>query len=310
MNTFFEGPEKKIELMLKPGTPSLRALDRTFWSSVVRAAGAQILSEIRSDECTAYLLSESSLFVYDDHLTMITCGRTTLVDAAVKVLERVSKDDVALVIFERKNEHFPEQQPSTFYDDARRLKALFSGRGLCFGDEHAHRVHMFAWSSGAPPEPDDTTLEILMHGLDPERAALFAGAQGNVAVQTGIDRIISGSKIDEHCFTPAGYSMNALAGRTYFTVHVTPEQPVSFASFETNLDFRDNLAEITKRVTDVFRPRSFTMVTFSPTTAPTLKLDGFEVEDHVASTLAGYRVDFRHCFRPPTDPRRPSVIDL
>jgi S-adenosylmethionine decarboxylase len=81
---FFEGSEKKIEIIFKPSAPNLRALGKPFWEDVVWASGAKILSQVSNEHMDAYLLSESSLFVYDRYLVMITCGRTRLIQAAKK----------------------------------------------------------------------------------------------------------------------------------------------------------------------------------------------------------------------------------
>ena len=62
---FFEGPEKKVELAVVDGHPSLRALGEAFWRGVVKAANADVLSVLSNAHLDAYLLSESSLFVYD-----------------------------------------------------------------------------------------------------------------------------------------------------------------------------------------------------------------------------------------------------
>ncbi|HEX4046452.1 MAG TPA: adenosylmethionine decarboxylase, partial [Elusimicrobiota bacterium] len=75
---FFEGPEKKLELALAPGQPSLRARGLDYWKMIVGKARAQILSSLSNESLDAHLLSESSLFVADNWLTMITCGRTDL----------------------------------------------------------------------------------------------------------------------------------------------------------------------------------------------------------------------------------------
>ena len=69
--SFFEGPEKKLELVTTPEAGSLRDLGSGVWRKVVEASGATILSELQNDHCTGYLLSESSLFVYDDWCVMI-----------------------------------------------------------------------------------------------------------------------------------------------------------------------------------------------------------------------------------------------
>ena len=162
----FEGPEKKVELVLR-GQPSLRELPEATWRRVVEAAGACVLSCMRGDAVDAYLLSESSLLVWDGRLTMLTCGRTHLVDAVFAMLEMFPPESVALLMYERKNEHFPERQPSTFVQDARRLHERFPGRALRFGAEHEHRVMLFSTDAPFTPAADDATLEVLMHGIDP-----------------------------------------------------------------------------------------------------------------------------------------------
>ena len=79
--SFFEGPEKKLEAVVTPGFPPLRSLGDDAWHGIVESARAKVLSVLRTEHCDAYLLSESSLFVFDDWFVLITCGQTTLVDA-------------------------------------------------------------------------------------------------------------------------------------------------------------------------------------------------------------------------------------
>jgi S-adenosylmethionine decarboxylase len=38
--------------------------------------------------------------------------------------------------------------------------------------------------------------------------------------------------IDDYVFEPCGYSMNGVEGGTFSTVHITPEEGFSYASFE------------------------------------------------------------------------------
>jgi S-adenosylmethionine decarboxylase len=314
--TFFEGPEKKIELVVAPGGPRLRALGDEVWNRVVELSRAQILSVLRDEHCDAYLLSESSLFVYDDHLTMITCGRTRLVDAAAHLVELVGAENVALLVYERKNEHFPEQQPTTFHEDAERLSRLVPGRALRFGDEHDHHVHVFYSTRPYVAEPSDTTLEILMHDLAPGAAAQFIGIEpptgSTLAERTGITKILPGFAIDEHPFTPAGYSMNGLSNGTYYTIHVTPEDLGSYVSFETNTDFRGQVDAIVARVLAVFQPSSFDVVTFAPAGTPheDVLAPGFVVRDRVATSFAGSDVGFWHFSAPRQSVRAPVELPL
>src|SRR5688572_408957 len=128
----FEGSEKKLEIMVElnkfqPAIESLRELPRTIWADLVRASGAQILSELASSDCTAYLLSESSLFVFDDRIVMITCGRTKLVKSAKVFIDKFGIGVVQNFFFERKNEAFPKAQRSSFEEDCEGLSALVPG---------------------------------------------------------------------------------------------------------------------------------------------------------------------------------------
>tara|TARA_B100001179_G_scaffold96348_1_gene68537 strand:+ start:177 stop:1148 length:972 start_codon:yes stop_codon:yes gene_type:complete len=314
--TFFEGPEKKVELAVRDGAVDLRSLGDEFWHSVVQASNAQVLSQLSNEHQTAYLLSESSLFVYADHLTMITCGRTRLVNAVARILERVPPDDIALLVYERKNEHFPDRQPSSFYEDAQRLHGWFGGRALRFGDEHDHHVHVFYSEKPYRASVGDTTLEILMHGLSDEVAATFTGCErpegSTIAEEIGLPKFLPDFEIDEHPFTPAGYSMNGIRGADYYTIHVTPESLGSYVSFETNVDFRDDFSKLVRRVVDVFQPRSFDVVAFTPAGSPTgeLELDRHHCKDRVHTQAAGYEVAFWHAYLPMERPRPPAELSL
>lgn len=287
VHSFFEGPEKKLELVINPGQPSLRSLGRDRWAAIVAAARANILSVISTEHVDAYLLSESSLFVFPDHVTMITCGRTRLIDAAIALIELVGAGNVSLVVYERKNEHFPERQPTTFLEDAARLDAVIPGTAHRFGSDHDHRIEMFVSAAGFTPDTGDVTLEVLMHGL---------GADNNF---TGLDRLLDGFEIDEYRFEPAGYSLNAVRGPLYYTVHVTPENEGSYASFETNWDFTADLQPLIGRIIESFAPETVDVLSFVPSADPLVcQIPGYTCRKHVAAALAGYQITFVSSFRP------------
>lgn len=312
--SFFEGPEKKLELVVTPEFGSLRALGEDVWRKVVEAAGANILSTQRNEHCNGYLLSESSLFVYDDWFAMITCGQTTLVDAFEEVLRSVPREAIAFLVYERKNEHYPEHQPTTFYDDARRLQALVPGRALRFGDEHGHYIQIFHTTRPFQPETTDPTVEVLMHAIDRGVADRFIGAGSlrgaGMAADLGINAILPGFVTSEHVFEPAGYSLNALKGAEYYTLHVTPEDAGSYVSFETNYDFGDGLNGLVSAVVELFQPRAFDVLTFLPNADARLSVAGYSLGDHVVEALGGYQVSYFQYFVPPTGPRRPYQLTL
>ncbi|KAJ2901077.1 spermidine resistance protein [Coemansia aciculifera] len=130
------------------------------------------------------------------------------------------------------------------------------------------------------PPPSDTTVEILMTGLDPHRmramylggASVLEGSLGGKAVEraTGIADIYPDSASDSYLFTPCGFSLNGLQGDGYYTIHVTPEPHCSYASFETtvscdsalDLNSSAGVKKLVEQVTAVFGPRSVTVTVF------------------------------------------------
>ncbi|ORX71629.1 S-adenosylmethionine decarboxylase [Linderina pennispora] len=126
----------------------------------------------------------------------------------------------------------------------------------------------------------DTTVEILMTGLDPDRMRLMyidgigaeEGSRGGKAVEraSGIADIYPESSTDSFLFSPCGFSLNGLQGDGYYTIHVTPEAHCSYASFETNvsndraIDLLNpaGVKNLVEQVTRVFGPRFVTVTVF------------------------------------------------
>lgn len=300
---FFEGTEKKVELVVGPALPSFRSLGEAYWREIVRYAHAEVLSSVSNDRCDAYLLSESSLFVYDHKMIMITCGRTQLDGAVLRLLADAPPEHVRMFVYERKNEVFPHSQPTSFEDDVRRLQRLLPGRAYRFGDEDEHHLLLFHLDRPLEPDPDDATLEILMYGLDERAREAFGGSAragaGGVRESTGLDRVLDGYLVDDHAFRPSGYSLNAIRDDRYYTVHVTPEPHASYASFETNACGVHGCDALLGRVLSIFRPRAFDVIGFDRRAPEPVAVEGYRVKNHVVAELEiGYGVRFQHFYRP------------
>lgn len=300
---FFEGPEKKVEIALAPGQPSLRARGLDYWKEIVAKSRAQILSSVSNEHLDAHLLSESSLFVADQWLTMITCGRTDLVAAVLQLCADLGPAQFQYLIYERKNAQHQEYQPSNFFDDARRLSEAMPGKSFRFGDGDDHHVFLFHLDKPYAPAADDVTLEILMHGIDPQAARVFmSGPQRKkefIREKSGVWTLLGpGFQVDDHLFEPMGYSLNAIRGARYYTVHVTPQKIGSYVSFETNC-IEDDVDETISRVLDVFKPQSCDVVLFQPQGARRKVRCRYPIKRAVRQSLAcGYRVSFDHHFKP------------
>jgi len=261
----FEGPEKKLEIILTQPHPNLRSNSDGRWNKVVKAAGARILSKISTQSLDAYLLSESSLFVWDSWILMITCGKTTLIHALEEILTFIDKSDVDYVFYERKNFIYPSEQPSDFEQDAMRIHRFFSGKSYRLGPANHDHLHVFYCSRpGIVPE-EDATFQILMNDPDPKVMAFFSKENVNTSEEAGR---LSGlyalyhapMKMDDYLFSPCGYSLNSIKDDKYFTVHITPEPGGSYASFETNIIEKNDYTDIADKVISIFKPRRYSLV--------------------------------------------------
>jgi S-adenosylmethionine decarboxylase len=147
----------------------------------------------------------------------------------------------------------------------------------------------------------DYTLEILMTQLCPDaRSAFFFPADASglaiaqeraqaVSHKLGVDTLfpVSMTTLDAFAFAPCGYSANALlrpaAGpEGYYTIHVTPEDGWSYASFECNVPLSHyptskeatktlpDLRTLIQRVVQIFQPGhlSLTLFVTSATDSP------------------------------------------
>lgn len=283
----FDGPEKKLELFLRKPLGDGRKRGGDTWRKVAGAGGAKIISEISNSFLDAYLLSESSLFVWDDRIVMITCGRTTLVRALPEILKFVDKTDVSLLSYERKNQSFPGRQPSSFEEDAALLKELFPGRIFRLGSAYRDHAHVFHCSGDKGPHRD-TTFELLMRDIDPALVRTFsreyAGTAARAEKLSGIFEIYPEMTRDGFLFTPCGYSLNAISGPLYFAIHVTPQKEGSYAGFETNVPERSYDCLVSK-IIDIFKPRKFSVMSIASIDKKIAGIDNANCE-----SAAGYRI--------------------
>jgi len=311
---FFEGTEKKVELTVDTALPSFRERGAGYWARVVRCCGASVLSRVANERCEAYLLSESSLFVFDHKIVMITCGRTRLAAAVLELLRDVDPGRIEFLVYERKNEVLPQAQPTSFFDDARELHEQLPGRAYQFGDEDEHHLYLFHLDRERRPAPDDATVELLMYGIDPQVMAAFCAPDAATSVvrrATAVDRILEGYVVDDHLFEPIGYSLNAIRGASYWALHVTPDPLRSYASFETNARMPADAGALVGRVLGVFRPRAFDVVTFDPGGGVIPVPGGHELRAHVVRDLScGYRTRFLSFHRPGGKVRKPFELPL
>lgn len=415
----FEGPEKLLELWFAPNVESLpecqramvergtrlggriglRRVPKSTWESMLDLVKCKVLSVETSPDVDAYLLSESSMFVYPHKLILKTCGTTTLLfglDRLLRIAKATLFDEEALSLqassvsstmlaaavagdtdgkilgsyvrhcfYSRKSFMFPEKQQGPHRDWMLETQFLdqYFGHGAAYtvgkmnGD---HWLLYMAQSIDAEAEAvihseeqvgmemdtlptrravdTDSTLEILMTELAPEACAQFhfdakedtdvdaahrLGRQVSQAL--GLSDLFAQTQLDAFAFEPCGYSANALVPANahhsagYWTIHVTPEQGSSYASFETNVTLDcegpiqaarthvTNVPELAHRVVNTFRPGSFTLTLFvsidhagSAAALRALELHGYTKSDRILYEFEGYELLFLSFHRRPS----------
>ncbi|MGD2269939.1 MAG: hypothetical protein PVI06_06020 [Desulfobacterales bacterium] len=253
----FEGPEKKLELIFLSPRPGLRENTNGRWRKVVNASGADIINKISTEKLDGYLLSESSLFVWDDRVVMITCGKTTPVMAIPDILKFVDSCEIGFACYKRKNLFYPREQPTDFEYDQARMLEFFPGDSTRLGCPDDDHIHVFYYANGSAALSPDATLQVMMHDIEPSVGARFYfDKSDSTACSDELHRLCNlypMMLLDDHFFYPQGYSINAISGANYFTVHITPQTEASYASFETNV-IEPDYSRVINEVVEIFKP--------------------------------------------------------
>jgi len=278
----FEGVEKKLEVKYKIPheytLDGLRDIDARDWSYLLNSFGCQILNTIHNETFVAYLLSESSLFVYKDKVILKTCGTTRLL-SCLPLLEQYARNAfegemiVEYALFTRRNYKYPEKQPAPHScweeEKAELMKHFPLGKEFVVGSTEKDHFYVYMQDNRNDNEPIEpySTVEIAMNDMDRNSMNHFYKGDGFVCEdetlsKSGITKILpEEAKVDSLMFNPFGFSLNAIMDSSYYTMHITPQKECSYVSYETNRDMKDyNFLSLSRKVIDTFKPEKYTMV--------------------------------------------------
>ncbi|KAI2466050.1 S-adenosylmethionine decarboxylase [Annulohypoxylon bovei var. microspora] len=153
----FEGPEKLLEVWFAPNPKALppgvkqdglKSISNETWVGMLDMVNCKILSVLEAEHMDAYLLSESSMFVFPHKLILKTCGTTTLLLGLHRLL-RIAAEHAGFpfhnakslgdihaaatpyrVFYSRKNFLFPHKQRGphrSWKQEVRYLDDMFEG---------------------------------------------------------------------------------------------------------------------------------------------------------------------------------------
>jgi S-adenosylmethionine decarboxylase len=263
---FFEGSEKKAEMHIKTNHLSLlNDIDNSFWHDVVSAGNAQILSSMKNEYCKAFILSESSLFVWHDHFLILTCGVTQLAKSLEYFIKEIGQENIIDCSYQRKNEYYANAQLSSFGDDIKILTKYISGSALRFGEIDGHHNYFFYKNINKNINHisnRDKTYEFIAYQVDSDvlrklssKILTFKDIRDFLQLNILFPQFV----LDDFVFKPHGYSVNGLYKDKYFTIHITPQINSSYISFAANID----LISLIPLILSILRPLSFDLLSIN-----------------------------------------------
>lgn len=147
------------------GPQGLKKVPSEIWKDMLDLVNCQVLSVVSSEDVDAYLLSESSMFVWPHKLILKTCGTTTLLSGLPRILEiatlfagfpRASASascGIAVatapyrVFYSRKNFLFPDRQRGphrSWRDEVRTMDKLFqNGSAYMIGKMNGEHWYLY-----------------------------------------------------------------------------------------------------------------------------------------------------------------------
>ena len=262
---FFEGSEKKAEIIIDATQISLIAdLEENFWQALVQCCNAKILSTIENKDCKAFLLSESSLFVWHDRLLIITCGNTRLVHSVEYFIQQVGMSKIQQITYQRKNEYFAHAQLSSFGDDIALLGQYVKGQSFRFGELDGHHNYIFNQDTHFKLHQKDKSYELIAYQIcqkASDKLTTLGLAANEIREFLQLDRLLAGYILDDFVFEPFGYSINAIKGMHYLTIHITPQASSSYVSIQANI----NLIALAPDFLRILAPKSIDLLSVNET---------------------------------------------
>lgn len=304
----FEGAEKRIEIdfhVNEANARGLREMTRAQLDECMTAARCEIVSVRSNVKFDAYVLSESSLFVFPTKLVLKTCGTTHLLAGVPTILKYASQVGMEprRVKFTRSSFDKPDLQPklhASFDDETAFLEEHFGhlspggGSSYILGSK-LKGVQWHVYVSGSACQRQDAkpkaSLEVCMTHLNREhcekhfyRKEETFVSSAHTTTDSGIRSIFEDFEIDDYVFEPCGYSMNALnklsaTNGQFSTIHITPEDGFSYASCElSNVDVEDlDVFSYARQVASVFKPGKMVFA---------ISIDGLHAADVAGDVLA------------------------
>jgi len=171
------GPEKLLEIWFTPSPellpPSaspegLKCVSKERWEQMLDIVQCKVLSVLKNEHVDAYLLSESSMFVFPHKVILKTCGTTTLLNGLREML-RIASEEAGFgpggralatpyrVFYSRKSFMFPDKQMhphKSWRDEVEYLDQWFiNGSAYMVGKMNGEHWYLYLTNPGNTLSP-------------------------------------------------------------------------------------------------------------------------------------------------------------
>ena len=285
----FEAVEKKIRITLHS---PLSSQDITQIEKILlRDAHVRIIKKDITPSCISYILSESTLLIFDSSLLILTCGKTPLHRTLSAFVRLFSLSRIQTFTFERRNFLFPSDQDSHFEKTFEATLNLFPPSQVYFyhiGDKEDIHFHFFIYKAEDISLP--TFYEIFMEECSQSSLLQIEKMPPATRLDTVLAPLKSRGYILDHVFSPQGYSINHIDDQNYTTLHTSPEEHVVYMSLESSSydPFKSMTLDLLKRVA----PKTFGLL-FTQTQIQPEELEPFT---HLGYTLEIHQKKYRGDF--------------
>lgn len=231
MSNNFEGPEKRLELYF---SSNISFITHTQWSNLLKNTNCRIINVIHNPHVTMYLLSESSLIVFQDRCILKTCGTTQPLKIIPHLNNIIQPFNICIVrlIYSHRHFIFPDNQLppyNNFACEQEYVKTIPIRHVMTI--ELINRWYCIILSDiDTPYYP---FIELSMTQLDSTVMKHFYMGENGLSLIVPLT-LNKCQYRDPYNFDPCGLSMNEIDDRCYSTLHITPEDGFSYVSYETN----------------------------------------------------------------------------
>ena len=218
-NEFFEGAEKRLSIIT---SNDLSLITEEEWINSLTRTECGVLDIIDNEHYKFFLLSESSFIVGKNFMMIKTCGKTKPL-LILDNLKDISYNSLMYSHYEFMRSELQPEPYSNINNELNYLRKITKSNTTDFNK--LGKWYYYNYSKEENSNIFSNFYEMISRQFE------WKSQDGLLNI---IHNTFPNALISDKCFDPCGYSLNLLQGKTYLTIHVTPQSSCSYLSVESN----------------------------------------------------------------------------